>query len=166
MSSAGSSLSPHALELPSPWLPSIPVPFPLPRWSQSAFLLLHSPLPGLHSPPGPARALGSSGRLSEACRAPLQSILCSCCCSPLHRVRLFATPRTAACQASWSSTLSQSCSNQDHRVGDAIQPSHPLSPTSPPARNLSQHQGLFQRVLSLHQVVKVLEVQLQHQSFQ
>ena len=53
-----------------------------------------------------------------------------------------------------------------HRVGDAIQPSHPLLPPSPPAFILSQHQGLSQRVSSLHQVAKVLELQLQHQSFQ
>jgi len=53
-----------------------------------------------------------------------------------------------------------------HRVGDAIQPSHPLSSPSPPAFNLSQHQGLLQRVSSSHQVAKVLELQLQHQSFQ
>ena len=53
-----------------------------------------------------------------------------------------------------------------HWVGDAIQPSHPLSFPSPPALNLSQHQGLFQWVSSLHQVAKVLELQLQHQSFQ
>ena len=51
-----------------------------------------------------------------------------------------------------------------HRVGDAIQPSHPLSSPSPTAFGLSQHQGLFKWVSSLHQVVKVLEVQ--HQSFQ
>ena len=51
-----------------------------------------------------------------------------------------------------------------HWISDAIQPSHPLSPLSPPVFNLSQHQGLFQRVSSLHQVAKVLE--LQHQSFQ
>ena len=53
-------------------------------------------------------------------------------------------------------------------VSDAIQPFHPLSSPSPPAFNLSQHQGLFQWVSSLHQVVKVLELQLQlqHQSFQ
>ena len=44
-----------------------------------------------------------------------------------------------------------------HGVGDATQPSHPLSPPSPPAFNLSQHQGLFQWVSSLHQVAKVLE---------
>ena len=53
-----------------------------------------------------------------------------------------------------------------HQVGDAIQSSHPLSSPSPPAFNLSQHQGLFQGVSSLHQVAKVLEFQLQHQSFQ
>ena len=51
-------------------------------------------------------------------------------------------------------------------VGDAIQPSHPLSHPSPPAPNPSQHQGLFQWVNSLHEVAKVLEFQLQHQSFQ
>ena len=51
-------------------------------------------------------------------------------------------------------------------VGDAIQPSHPLLSPSPPAFNLSQHQGLFKWVSSLHQVVKVLEFQLQHQSSQ
>ena len=51
-----------------------------------------------------------------------------------------------------------------HWVGDAIQPSHPLSSPSPPAFNLSQHQGLFQWVASSHQVAKVLE--LQSQSFQ
>ena len=49
-------------------------------------------------------------------------------------------------------------------VSDAIQPSHPLSPTSPLALNLSQYQSLFQWVGSLHQVAKVLELQLQ--SFQ
>ena len=53
-----------------------------------------------------------------------------------------------------------------HPVGDAIQPSHPLSSPSPPAFNLSQHQGLFQVISSLHQVAKVLELQLQYQSFQ
>ena len=51
-------------------------------------------------------------------------------------------------------------------VGYAIQPFHPLSSPSPPALNLSQHQGLFQWVSSSHQVAKVLEFQLQHQSFQ
>ena len=53
-----------------------------------------------------------------------------------------------------------------HRVGDAFQPSHPLSSPSPPTFNLSQHQGLFKWVGSSRQVAKVLEFQLQHQSFQ
>ena len=52
-----------------------------------------------------------------------------------------------------------------HWVGDAIQPSHPWSSPSPPVPNPSQHQNLFQWVSSLHQVAKVLELQLQHQSF-
>ena len=51
-------------------------------------------------------------------------------------------------------------------VSDAIHPFHPLSSPSPPALNLSQHQGLFQWIGSSHQVAKVLELQLQHQSFQ
>ena len=50
-----------------------------------------------------------------------------------------------------------------HWVSDAIQPSHPLSP-SPPTFNLSQHQGLSQWVRSSHQVAKVLQFQLQHES--
>ena len=52
-----------------------------------------------------------------------------------------------------------------HQVGDAIQSSHLLS-CPPPAFNLPQHQGLFKRGSSSHQVTKVLEFQLQHQSFQ
>ena len=55
---------------------------------------------------------------------------------------------------------------QVHWVSDAIQPSHPLSSPSPPAFNLSQHQGLFKWVSCSHQVAKVLELQLYHQSFQ
>ena len=53
-----------------------------------------------------------------------------------------------------------------HGDGDAIQASHPLSSPSPPALNLSQHQGLFKWVSTLRQLAKVLEFQLQHQSFQ
>ena len=53
-----------------------------------------------------------------------------------------------------------------HRVGDAIQASHPLSSPYPPAPNPSHHQGLFQWVNSSHQVAKLLECLLQHQSFQ
>ena len=61
--------------------------------------------------------------------------------------------------------LPESTQTHVHWVGDATQPSYPLSYPSPPALNLSQHQGLFKWVSCLHQVAKVLEFQLQHQSF-
>ena len=61
--------------------------------------------------------------------------------------------------------LLESTQTYVHWVGDAIQPSHPLLSPSPPALNLSQHQGLYQWVSSSHQMVKVLEFQLQHQSY-
>ena len=53
-----------------------------------------------------------------------------------------------------------------HWVGDAIQLSHPLLSPSPPAFNLSQHQGHLKWVSFSHQVARILEFQLQHQSFQ
>ena len=53
-----------------------------------------------------------------------------------------------------------------HWVSNAIQSSRPLSPPSPPAFNLSQHQGLFQWVNTSHEVAKVLEFQPQHHSLQ
>ena len=61
---------------------------------------------------------------------------------------------------------SRACSNSFHWVSDAIQPSRPLSAPFPPALCFPQHQGLFQWVSSSHQVAKILELQLQHQSFQ
>ena len=61
--------------------------------------------------------------------------------------------------------LPQFTQTHAHWVGDAIQPSHLLSSPFPPASNPSQHQGLFQWVNSSHEVAKVLEFQLQHQSF-
>ena len=61
--------------------------------------------------------------------------------------------------------LPESTQTHVHRIGDAIQPSHPLSSPSP-ALNLSQQQGLFKRVSSSHQVAKILEFQLQNQCFQ
>ena len=62
--------------------------------------------------------------------------------------------------------LPESTQTHVHWVGDAIQLSHPLSSPSLPALNLSQHQGLIKWVISSNQVAKVLEFQLQHQSFQ
>ena len=84
----------------------------------------------------------------------------------LSPVWLFATPWTTARQASLSITNSWSPLKPVHWVGDAIQPSHPLSSPSPPALNLSQHQGLFKWVSFLHQVSKRLKFQLQNRSFQ
>ena len=62
--------------------------------------------------------------------------------------------------------LPESTQTQVHWVSDAIQPSDPVSSPSPSALNLSQHQHLFKSVNSSHHVAKVLEFQLQHQSFQ
>ena len=62
--------------------------------------------------------------------------------------------------------LPELAQNHVHLVSDDIQLSHPLLSPSPPTFNLSQHQGLFQEVSFLHQVARVLEFQLQHQSFQ
>ena len=61
--------------------------------------------------------------------------------------------------------LLESTQTHIHWVGDVIQSSHPLSSHSPPALNLSQHQGLFKWVSSSHQVAKLLEFKLQNQSF-
>ena len=83
--------------------------------------------------------------------------LCLTLCDPMNR----STPGLPV-----HHKLPEFTQTHVHRVGDAIQPSHPLSSPSPPAPNPSQHQGLFQRVNSSHEVAKVLEFQLQHQSFQ
>ena len=69
----------------------------------------------------------------------------------LSHVQFFETPWTTARQTSLSIINSQNLLTYVHRVGDAIQPSHLLSFPSPPAFNLSQHQGLFQGVSSVHQ---------------
>ena len=84
----------------------------------------------------------------------------------LSRAQLFATPWTAACQASLFITNSWSLPKL--MIIESVMPSSHLilSSPSPPALNLSQHQGLFKWVSSSHQVAKVLEFQLQHQSFQ
>ena len=67
----------------------------------------------------------------------------------LSRVRLFATPWTAARQASLSITNFWSLLKPMSIESDAIQPSHPLSSPSPPALNLSQHQGLLMFLILL-----------------
>ena len=82
---------------------------------------------------------------------------CSALCNPMNR----STPGLPV-----HHQLPEFTQTHVHWVSDAIQPSHPLSSPSPPAHNPSQHQSLFQRVNSSHEVAKVLEFQLQHQSFQ
>ena len=85
----------------------------------------------------------------------------------LGRIQLFATPGTAARQASLSFTiLLKLAQTHVHQVGDAHQPSHPLPSPCLPTFDLSQHHGLFQWVSPSNQVAKVLELQLQYQSFQ
>ena len=82
---------------------------------------------------------------------------CPTLCNPMNR----STPGLPV-----HHQLPEFTQTQVHRVSDAIQPSHPLSSLSPLAPNPSQHQSLFQRVDSSHEVAKVLEFQLQHHSFQ
>ena len=80
----------------------------------------------------------------------------------LSRVQLFATPMNPSTPGlPVHHQLPESTQTHVHWVSDAIQPSHSLSSPSPPALNLSQHQGLFKWVSSSHQVAKVLEFQLQ-----
>ena len=97
----------------------------------------------------------------------LRWCFCNCCCSAskscpaLCYRRDFSTPGSPVLHS-----LPEFAQTHVHWVKAAIQPSHPLPPPSPPALNLSQHQSLFQWVGSSHQVAKVLELQLQQQSFQ
>ena len=95
----------------------------------------------------------------KRCRFQFSSVTQSCptLCSPMNH----STPGLPV-----HHQLPEFTQTHVHLVSDAIQPSHPLPSPSPPALNLSQHQGLFQWVSSSHQVAKVLEFQLQHQSFQ
>ena len=90
----------------------------------------------------------------------------------LSRVRLFVTPMNRSTPGLPVHRLPvhhqhlEFTQTHVHRVGDAIQPSHPLSSPSLPAPNPSQHQTLVQWVNSSHEVAKVLEFQLWHHSFQ
>ena len=128
-------------------------------------LLLLMTLQLCHLPPPLPPLVGNSSCLFTPCQP-----LCTSCCTlssvqSLSRVWLCATPWTVAHQASLSITNSWGLPKL-MSIGDAIQPSHPLSSPSPPTFSLSQNQGLFQWVSSSNQVAKGLEFQLHHQSFQ
>ena len=81
----------------------------------------------------------------------VQSLSCVRLCDPLNR----STPGLPV-----HHHLLEFTQTHLHQVGDAIQPSHPLSSPSPPAPNPSQHQSLFQWVNSSHEVAKLLAFQL------
>ena len=106
--------------------------------------------PALKEPPTVPQGLDSVqfSSVSQSCPTLCDPMDCSTPGFPVHH------------------QLLELAQTQVHRVSDAIQPSHPLSSPSAPAFNLSQHQSLFKQVNSSHQVAKVLEFQLQHQSFQ
>ena len=85
----------------------------------------------------------------------------------LSHVQLFVTPMDCRlCGLAVPRHLLEFAQVHVYCSGGAIQPSHPLMPSSPPALNLSPHQGLFQSVGCSHRVTKILELLLQHQSFQ
>ena len=99
----------------------------------------------------------AGGSFTNWALSSVQSLSCVWLCDPMNR----SMPGLPV-----HHQLPEFTQTHVHQVGDAIQPSHPLSSPSPPAPNPSQHQGLFQWVNSSHEVAKVLEFQLQHQSFQ
>ena len=93
-------------------------------------------------------------------RASLLSSKLTCYCSVTQSSPTLCHPWPVACQASLSLTISQSLTKF------VFIASHPVMPSSPSARSLSQHQELFQWAVCLHQMTKILELQLQHQSLQ
>ena len=133
--------------------------FPAPKWSASC---------GVRE--SPAHAVLFSGFLIHGCGTRAQDTRlegkaflllfvaksCPTLCAPMD----WSTPGFPVLHY-----IPEFAQTHVHWVSDAIQPSHPLSPP-PCAFNLSQHQSLFQWVCFSHQVVKVLEFQLHHQSFQ
>ena len=97
--------------------------------------------------------------LTISCSVQFSSVTqpCPTLCDPMNR----STPDLPVYHH-----LLESTETHVHWVSDAFQPSHPLLSMSPPALNLSQHQGIFKWLSPSHQVAKVLEFQLQYQSFQ
>ena len=98
---------------------------------------------------------------------PLSTIRCPSVCSVAQSCPTLCDPMNCSTPSlPVHHQLPEFTQTHAHRVSDAIQPSHPLSSPSPPAPNPPHHQSLFQWVNSSHEVDKVFEFQLQHQSFQ
>jgi len=98
-------------------------------------------------------------RYAHTCRDVCMHVYVFNSVQSLNRVRLFATPMGCSTPGfPVDHQLPELSQTHVHRVGDTIQPSHPLSSPSP-AFNLSQYQGLFQRVSSSYQVAKALKLQ-------
>ena len=108
-----------------------------------------------HNPSLPLEVGNFNTPFNQSVNSVSQS--CPTLCDPMNR----STPGLPV-----HHQLPESTQTNVHWVGDAIQPSRPLSSPSPPALNLSKHQGLFKWVNSSHEVARVLKFQLQHQSFQ
>ena len=97
----------------------------------------------------------------------LDSTFCCCCSSVTQSWLTFCNPMDCSIPGlPVPHHLPESVQDYVHCIGDAIQPTHPLTPSSPSALNLYQHQVLFQWANSCHQMFKVLELQFQLQSFQ
>ena len=129
--------------------PSLPVHHQLPEFTQTHVHWVGDAIQSLHP-------LSKSLPLFRI-QFSLVAQLCPTLCDPMD----CSTPDFPV-----HHQLPESTQTHTHHVSDAIQPSHALLSPSPPAFNFSQHNGLFQWVNSSHQVAKVLEFQLQHQSFQ
>ena len=86
-----------------------------------------------------------------------------CCCSAAQACPTLCDPMD--CSMSGIPVLLEFVQVHVYCISDAIQPSHPLTPSSPPALNLSQHQGLFQWVICSHQMTKILEPQTKYWCF-
>ena len=83
-----------------------------------------------------------------------------CCCSVAQSCPTLCNPMDYSTRGfPVLHSLPEFAQTHVHWISDVIQPYHPLSPPSPPALSLSQHQGIFQWVSSLHQVAKVLALQ-------
>ena len=138
-----------------PSVPLTPAPFPTlsaPRWP----LLLVSSVPGVWFRFQESLELGKGldhqdrrkeKHSLEALNDVLWMGLCCCCCSVTKSCLTLFDPMD--CSTPGSSVLHylpEFAQTHVHWVSDTVQPSHPLSPSSPPALNLSQHQGLFQWV--------------------